>query len=595
MTSTNTPGGTATLPKPKSSLTVGRVRLYLILLIIAATVSVFSVVRQADFVSWDDDYNLLNNPHLNQGLSWASVRWMFTDAQYVPRYMPLGWLGYAVNCPKGHMNPSVFLLGNLFLHTTNAVLIFLVLVRVLQLWQARLKSTVRPASILCCAAFGAAFWALHPLRVETVAWASARLYQQSLLFLLLSTLAYLNAHETVNSPRRQRVLFWTSTGLFLASLLTYPLALGFMFVLLLIDWFLLQRFPAGEGRWWNRGARVVWLEKVPYLIAIVLVLALALAARLNSVDWGKAPSVSQFTVTERTMQSFYVWANYLWKTWVPLKLTPMYATLISFNPWSAPFLLSAAAVLGISALLLWRRRSWPGVLGLWICYLLWLVPTLGLTEHPHFACDRYSFVVGILWSVLLSAAALKLLPKFSHPAIPGTACAGLLLTFSLLSYRQCQVWRSDAQLLPHIITRLENHPARAKVEWLYGTTLSRQREWPKAEQAFRNSIRADDHYALAYVHLADVLMDQGKSSEAISTYERALELAPDKADARQGLAIALGTENRLDEAATQFREVLRRDTNNASAWQNLALTVHRLGQTNLSREYLARAQQIRRE
>jgi tetratricopeptide (TPR) repeat protein len=295
------------------------------------------------------------------------------------------------------------------------------------------------------------------------------------------------------------------------------------------------------------------------------------------------------------MQSFYVWANYLWKTWAPLKLSPMYSTLIDFAPWSAPFLLSAVTVLGITALLLWRRRSWPGILGLWICYLLCLVPMLGLTEHPHFACDRYSFVVSIFYSVLLSAAVLKLLHRFSHPAIPGTVCAALLLTFSLLSYRQCEVWRGDRQLLPHIIATLGDHPACAKVEWLYGTTLVRQGEQRQAEQAFRNSIRADANYARAYVNLADVLMDQKKSGEAIATYRQAVNLAPDNAQAREGLAVALGTEQRFDEAAAEFREVLRRNTNNANAWQNLAITVHQLGQTNLSREYYARAQQIRRQ
>ena len=587
MMNTNTSSAPAPAPKVRATISPARLKFYLLALLVVAVVSTFSVVRQGDFVNWDDDYNLLNNPHLTQGLSWTSLRWMFTDASYVPRYMPLGWLGFALNCPTGHMNPTVFLLGNLFLHATNTVLIFLLLARVFTLWQARLKTVFPPAHVLCGAALGAAFWALHPLRVETVAWASARLYQQTLLFLLLSTLAYLRAHEAASSPRQRRTWLWTSTGLFLASLLTYPLGLGFVFVLLFIDWYLLQRFSLGE-------ARAAWLEKIPHAAAIAAVVVLTVAARLHSVDWIKTATLAEFTPVERVMQSFYVWANYLLKTVWPSELTPMPAALISFNPWSGAFLLSAAAVLGVSVLLFLRRRVWPGVAGLWLCYLICLGPLLGLTEHPHFACDRYSFVISVFFSVLLGAAALKFLPRFSHPAIPAFACVGLLLGLAMLSHRQSLVWRANHRLLPHIIAHLGQHPARAKVQWLYGTTRVLQRDWAGAEMAFRQAAQANPNYAEPHAHLGDALLDQGRPGEAIREFRRAVELDPAHATARQGLGIALGMEKRFDEAVDEFRELLRRDEHNANAWRNLGLTVQQLGQTNLSHEYFARAGQIHR-
>ena len=586
---------TATTAPAAPAVTPVALQRILMVIIALTALAVFSGSFRAAFVHWDDNINIYDNAHLKQGLSLEGLRWMFTDAQYIPRYMPLGWLSYAVSYEISRLEPAGFHLGNLLLHAANSMLVFLLLHRLLRLMRDRLNPAAKPESLLYCAALGAMLWAIHPLRVESVAWASARIYNQALLLLLISVLSYLKSHAADTTPRAQRVLFWLSVSAFLCSLLTYPLALGFLAVLVVIDWCLLKRFTSGLSGLWNAQARGVWLEKIPFCLAAATVLGLTLAARLSSPVWSGPPSLEVFTLAQRGAQAFYIWGYYLWKHVVPLNLAPTYSTLTTFDPWSLPFLLSVALVLGLTALLAVRARAWQGLAGLWLCYLVLLVPVLGFTEHPHCAYDRYSYIIAILFSVLASAALLQLWERVRLRQAATGLCAVALAVCGLASLEQTKVWSNDGTLMPHIIRVLGDHPSRAKQDLVYGVVLMRNGLQPEAEASFRNAIRFDPSYVDAHANLGDVLADQNKLPEAVAAYRRALELKPDDIHARQGLGVALGGLKQFDEAVAQFKEVLRLDANHANTFHNLALTVNQLGQKELAKSYYERAQTLRRE
>jgi len=128
------------------------------------------------------------------------------------------------------------------------------------------------------------------------------------------------------------------------------------------------------------------------------------------------------------MQAFYVWAYYLWKPWAPFHLSPVYTTLVQFNPNHWPFRLSAALVVGITWLLFWKRRQWPWAVALWVSHLALLVPALGLTERPHFTSDRYDYLPGLIWAVIIAAALWRLRARRELLAA-GTACAVAVAVF----------------------------------------------------------------------------------------------------------------------------------------------------------------------
>src|SRR5207245_1553254 len=138
----------------------------------------------------------------------------------------------------------------------------------------------------------------------------------------------------------------------------------------------------------------------------------------------------------------YVWTYYLWRHWLPLGLSPAYTTLLSFDPLSLPFVLSLGLLLVLSGVLVWQRRRWPGALALWVCHLVWLTPVLGLTEHPHFANDRYSLVVGIFWSILAAGVLAERWKRFGQRIAPLSVALLTTLILGLASVQQIGIWKN---------------------------------------------------------------------------------------------------------------------------------------------------------
>ena len=299
---------------------------------------------------------------------------------------------------------------------------------------------------------------MHPLRVEAVAWVTDLTYCQSLFFLLISLWCYLRANATPPRATGRNGFYWGAVGAFALSMLSYPFAFGYAAVLLVLDVYPLRRFSRGPCGWRDAAARRVWLEKVPFVLLGGLVLITLLGRLRPAGFWTQFRPWPELTPWAKAMQASYIWAYYLWKPWAPLHLSPVYTNLLSFNPLSAPFLASAGLVAGLTAFLWRKRRQWPWALGLWICHLVLLLPALGLTEHPHYSSDRYSYIPGILWSVLLAAACLRLRDR---PRMFASALAAVMVLVAVLgamSFRQTRIWRDSVSLFEYTLAALGNNP-----------------------------------------------------------------------------------------------------------------------------------------
>lgn len=219
--------------------------------------------------------------------------------------------------------------------------------------------------------------------------------------MLISLLCYLGAVEAKTTGKR-RWLLAVSVVLFGASLLSQPLVIGFLCILFVLDVYPLGRLGGDHG-WWTKDARRVLLEKIPFLCVAAAVVLINIIVHVRSPIGGHAPvSLAEFGLLDRLMQAMYIWAYYIWRPWYPLNLSPAYTTLVSFEPLSFTFVASAIAVVGGVIVLFLLRRRWPMGLALGICHLVLLVPVLGLTDHPHYANDRYSILAALTWSILLA-------------------------------------------------------------------------------------------------------------------------------------------------------------------------------------------------
>ena len=287
---------------------------------------------------------------------------MFTDLRYIWRYTPLVWLTREIIYEFQGLAPFGYHLVSLVVHALNAVWLFLLIRKLLPMVLPVESKAAPNISRLVCPAFGALLWAVHPLRVEPVVWVSGYLHCQSGFFMLLSLWLYLEA-VTTRGTQTRRWCYWLSVLSYLASLFSFPTTLGLVPLLVILDVYPLRRFGRGPGRWWSAAALRIWLEKLPFAALAFLAVGIGLLARFNPPpDWPQPVSLAQFSAFARLMQACYVSGYYLWKPWVPFGLSPVYTTLVAFDPTAWPFCLSATLVAGASV---WLGRCGPRI---WSCW-----------------------------------------------------------------------------------------------------------------------------------------------------------------------------------------------------------------------------------
>jgi Tfp pilus assembly protein PilF len=356
-----------------------------------------------------------------------------------------------------------------------------------------------------------------------------------------------------------------------ASLLTYPLALAFLAVLFLVDLYPLRRFRLSLSEWRHVELRQALVEKVPYGMVVGIVFSLTLWARTGASGmWRPPPTLAEFGVLERVMQGFYVWASYLWASIVPRDLSPVYTSLVRFDPMETRFLASAFLVVAISALVAWKWRRWPGAAVGWACYLLILVPMLGLTEHPHYVNDRYSYLPGLALAALVAGGAFQL---WQHRSvrIPALAIAGgASVLCGLLTATQVRAWHDTDTLFAHMITKMGDSPYRADTYCRLGNRRMSQGRWEEAKGYFTDSTNVAPAFVPGYRGLGEALSRQGRGEEAANVLIAALNVRTPTADLRVRAAEALADVGRYAEASEQFRAALERTPGYGQAMNGLA-------------------------
>jgi tetratricopeptide (TPR) repeat protein len=423
---------------------------------------------------------------------------MLTDTTYAPRYMPLGWFCYALERELFGLRADVWHAGNLLVHVLNTLLLFAFLRRlVLFALQRRPPS---PSSTpdgpdagslaTWCGALGALWWAIHPLRVEPVAWASARIYAVAIAFALVWLWAWLQA-QAAPTDRRRRLYEWTSLAAFAASLLTYPLALFAPIALFALDVYPLRRAPLVLRGWLTREAWPLWREKIPFLLVTGAVLVLTAAVRIGSDPRLRPVSLAEFGLLDRAMQACYVVGYYAWKPWSPTALAPAYPTLHAFEPLSWVFVASALALVVVTAAAFLLRRRWPALAAAWICHGVVLIPVLGLSEYPHSAFDRYAHLHGLLWAAAIAGLLAACWPQPILRRLVTTGLAAVCLCLAGLSVLQIPMWRDTLSLYEGIVDRFGKHPGRGRFDEVLGVYQLRAGRTNEAVRAFQRAVDYD--------------------------------------------------------------------------------------------------------
>ena len=310
-----------------------------------------------------------------------------------------------------------------------------------------------PLSPFFAAAVGALFFAIHPLRVEAVAWATERREVLFTCFLLLSVLAYLRA-QTGRRARdsRWRTWFLVSLGCYALSLLSKATGLTLPALLLVLDWYPLGRLPPPDSTL-RRAAPAVLLEKLPYAL---LAGAAAATALLGVTTSEAAMPLGTHGLIQRATQAAYGLSFYLWKTVAPVHLSALYPLQGALDPTELRFVASALVVLMITTAVIGLRRRYPWALAAWAWYVVSVSPVLGFMQSgPQIAADRYTYLSCLPWAVLVAAGLERVWRAWTTPAgarlAAGTLAGVALCLLGARTFAQTQVWHDSLTLWNHVL------------------------------------------------------------------------------------------------------------------------------------------------
>ncbi len=545
------------------------------------TAVVFLPILRAGFVNWDDPTNFLENPYY-RGLGWRQLRWMLT-ANVMGHWIPVTWLTLGADFAMWGMNPFGYHLTNLLLHSVSAALFYLVSRRLLGL---AIPTASRGILILGAAAAALAF-AVHPLRVESVAWITERRDLTSGLFFLLTILWYLKAHERPPAVRPGFRL--AALGAAALALASKSIVMGLPLVLLILDAYPLRRLGPRGRDWWSAQAWPVWREKIPFALLAVGAAAVAYLAQRSAGHLTPVDAAGRIG-----MVAYNGWFH-VWKTVAPLNLGPIYELPPRVNPLELPYLLSAAGGLGITAAVWLLRRRWPAGLAIWAFYLVMLAPVVGIVHTGnHLGADRNTYVPCMGFALLPGAIVATAVSAWRRGALrtPIVAVALGVGVFwigglALATRAQSAVWYDSETLWGYAIMvdpdcaichhnlgiilgsrgdwtgaqallerAIAMRPDRSEFHGSYGPILIQMGRRSEGVAKLRHRLGDNPRDVTARVNLGIALIEDGRSGEAIVELERALRVKPDSVPALNSLGRALLADARVEPARAAFEQAI---------------------------------------
>jgi tetratricopeptide (TPR) repeat protein len=555
-------------------------------LLAAVTFLVFSPALMNGFVIWDDQVNFLQNFGY-RGLGWHQIRWMFTST-LMGHYIPVTWLTLGLDYTLWGMHPLGYHLTNNLLHAANAALFYVVALRLLGQATALTGTALRSSSVAA-----ALFFALHPLRVESVAWATERRDVLAGLFFLLSVLMYLSAAQGEGARRRR--LLAGSVACYILALLSKSIVMTLPLVLILLDVYPLRRLSLRWGTWRDASTRLLLVEKVPY---VVLGLAGAITAYRAVASHHYFTDMAKFGWPGRvTIGAYSLWF-YLTKTLLPLSLSPLYELPASMNPLEPRFTVAWIAVVGISAVALALRRRWPAGLAVWVYYGIVVAPVSGVI-HAGFqlAHDRYSYVSCLGFALLFGAAVGRVAQLGAagavRPSLIRAAAAtatAWLLTLGILASQQVQVWR-DTDTLWNFAADAD--PRCSICQGNVGASLARLGLFALAKDRYELALALRPDRIYMHSSLGMTLHRLGDDKAAMSHFATVLAKNADHAGTLTNVGVMLLDQKSYDDAVRYLERALRIDPELVPGLVNLGNALIEIGRPEAALPYLLRARALR--
>jgi len=503
--------------------------------------AVYCQVYKFDFLSFDDPDYAFENPNVQSGITIEAIKWAFTTG-YSTNWHPLTWISHMLDWQLFGNNAGAHHLVNLIFHIANTLLLFIVLKQMTDaLWQS---------------AFVAALFALHPLHVESVAWVAERKDVLSTFFWILTMWAYLRY------VKRPKILRYLLTVIFFAlGLMAKPMLVTLPFVLLLLDYWPLERF----GR--QKVYRLI-VEKVPLF---VLSAASSVITFIIQRSWGAV--VTTIPLRFRISNAFISYVKYMEKMFWPSKLAVFYPHIerdlsVSYA------VMSAAVLLAITIFTLRFAKKHRYLVTGWLWYLGTLVPVIGIVQVGIQAmADRYTYITLTGLFIIIAWGLPEIFKRWRYKKIVLASLSLLIiLTISICTYNQLGYWRNSLSLFQHTLDVTGNNYT---ANLCMAEVLHKQGRLNEAVYHCGEAIRIKPGAFQAHLKMGAVLRDTGRLDESAAEYQRCLKIRPNDPNVLNGYGITLSNQGKYDEAVKYFGEALRIRPDFAAAHDNMghALTI----------------------
>jgi tetratricopeptide (TPR) repeat protein len=520
---------------------LGRLRTYrpsdreIALTLVLAVVIVFAHGLYNDFVQWDDPINLLDNKKF-RGLGWPQIEWMFSTT-LMGHYIPVTWLTFGLDYVLWGMEPAGYHFTNLVLHAGNVVLFFF-----LGLWLLpRALPWATVLEVRAAAALAALFFGIHPLRAESVAWATERRDVLSGLMFIACLLCYVTSTVRDGWARRRRLA--AALTFFVLALLSKSITMTLPLALLIIDFYPLRRLPLAPAAWLRQPGRRVLLEKIPFFLVGL--------AGAGISYWAVArhsffTSTIDYPLSSRILMALYSVCFYIAKTVLPVGLAPLYELPAKVDVFQVQFAAAALAVLLITASLLGLWRHWPAGCAAYVYYAIVIAPVGGLVHAGYqLAHDRYSYLSCLGFALLIGAVPVMLnraadQGRITRHLVRGATAAILawIAVLGVLAWDQVRVWRNTESL------------------WLH-------------------AVMAEPECSICHNNVAAHLVNKGNLEAAAMHFAQTLALRPDRDKAYAGIGLALIKLDRSSEAEVHLKRALATDGFDVSVLNNMVIALIR--------------------
>ncbi len=608
---------TVSQPPPRSDNSTGRYAALGVCFLLALGVFfIFGRTCGYGFVNFDDDSYFSSNYHVKAGLTWKGGLWAFQTG-HASNWHPLTWLSLMLDAQIFGTGPAGPHLTNVILHAANAMLLFLLL--------KRLTGTLWPS------AFVAAVFAIHPLRVESVAWVSERKDVLSGLFFMLTLLMYVryaqkrsrvegrgssgNVAKLALGSRLWTLDYSLALMFFALGLMSKPMLVTLPFLLLLLDYWPLRRLDFSTL---SVQRSIVWrliLEKIPFLLLSAFSCVATVLAQRQAIK-----PMMILPLTLRGDNAMVSYATYLLQMIWPENLAAYYPYRFDMPTWQ---MVGAGALLfSLTLLAFLTARRFPYLLTGWLWYLGMLVPVIGLVQvggQSH--ADRYTYLpqIGLSLAAVWAMRDLTAFWRWRRQVLVGASVC-VIAALMGCAWKQTAYWRNDEALWEHTIActsgnytahnnlgyvlaaqgrtteaiehyqkALKIDPDCAESDNNLGTVFLNQGRLDKALEYYRQALAIDPNFAEAQNNLGILLTKQGKTTEAIEHYRKAIELNPNRAEFYNNLGNLLGTQGRSNEAIALFQKALEVEPDFAKVHYNLANIAFAQGQWEEAIEHYQQA------